>query len=620
MEQAKRLTTVEIVERLARYDGPPEQFLHTLLSVQCRLSAAMAGAILRVDQEGKVNVLAANPPMQKDAPTPVWLSKAAELSGNVVDNGRTIVIPLPRSDEMYGQPVNQHMVVVPLRGGSGVRGVAAFLIEATDPQHVLNTRERLELSVGLLSLYEMRLTLQRRQSDMGRMRDAMETLAAVNSHNKFQAAAMAAVNEIASRWNCDRVSLGVLKGRYVHLKALSHTEKFSRRMELVQSVESVMEECLDQDLEVFYPSPPTATFVSRAAAKHGKKHGSEAILSVPLRSEGEVLAVITLERSDAVPFTQEQVESLRLTAEMITPRLLKLHDTDRWFGARAAATARKGLGVLVGPRHTWAKIAAVAVLGAIIFLAFARGTHYAEAPFVLQAQQRRAVHALVRGELESLKVQPGQTVQKGQLLALLDHAELEDELEGLGFKRRTYLNQADTSLSQGKTAEWKSALDEAAKVAAEIELIKKKITDSQIRSPIDGTVIRAVEEDQLTKTFKPGEVLFEVAPLENLRAELSLPEDLRHELRVGQKGEIQFTGRPDEQVPVTVERISPMAQGDEKENVYKVRVSLPDDFREGHRWVDPGMEGLGRIELGERRYVYIWTRPVVNWVRMKLWW
>jgi hypothetical protein len=31
------------------------------------------------------------------------------------------------------------------------------------------------------------------------------------------------------------------------------------------------------------------------------------------------------------------------------------------------------------------------------------------------------------------------------------------------------------------------------------------------------------------------------------------------------------------------------------------------------------MEGVAKIDLGRRSYAWIWTRRIVNWVRMKLW-
>jgi hypothetical protein len=32
-----------------------------------------------------------------------------------------------------------------------------------------------------------------------------------------------------------------------------------------------------------------------------------------------------------------------------------------------------------------------------------------------------------------------------------------------------------------------------------------------------------------------------------------------------------------------------------------------------------GMEGIAKVDVGPRRYIWIWTRPIVNWVRMRLW-
>ncbi len=78
-----------------------------------------------------------------------------------------------------------------------------------------------------------------------RLQQAMETLSAVNRHRRFTGSAMAFCNEAAAQWQCERVSLGFLRGRYVHLAAMSHTESFSRKMKVVQDIESVMEECLD---------------------------------------------------------------------------------------------------------------------------------------------------------------------------------------------------------------------------------------------------------------------------------------------------------------------------------------------------------------------------------------
>ena len=405
-----RPTMVEMIERLSRYDGPPEQFLVNLLAVQCHLAVADGGAILRINADQGVEILAVYPQPAPGSTAPVWLAQSAESTAGVVAGGKTAIKPLHGPDDLYGQPAARHVILVPLRGGSGVLGMASFVVATGDPAVLSATQQRLELTVSLLSLYEMRLTLQQRQGDLRRLRLAMEATAAVNEQDRFKGAAMAMCNEAASRWHCDRVSLGFLKGRYVHLKAMSHTEKFSRKMKLVQDIEAAMEEALDQDVEVLCPAPQGATFVNRATKELSRQHGPTSILSLPLRRDQEVAAVLILERVAEEPFAFDEVESLRLACDLCTPRLVNLHKQDRWVGARAAAAARSGLAALLGPKHTWIKVAGIAICALILFLVFAKGSFRAEASFVLESTTQQVVPAPFEGYLKRVYVLPGDTV------------------------------------------------------------------------------------------------------------------------------------------------------------------------------------------------------------------
>jgi len=122
-------------------------------------------------------------------------------------------------------------------------------------------------------------------------------------------------------------------------------------------------------------------------------------------------------------------------------------------------------------------------------------------------------------------------------------------------------------------------------------------------------------------------VLFRVAPLADLRAELSVEEDqiadvleaLARAENQGRrlKGELSTVSHPDKRIEFVVERINPVAEVVENRNVFKVRVRLVNV--EGEQWLRPGMEGVARISIDRRRYAWIWTRKLINWVRMELW-
>ncbi len=631
-------TAAELVEKLSQFDGSSGQFFWNLLAVQCFLGRADSGAILRSRQDEGLDILAAYPQLPESPAeggpdqgrrAPAWLNESASFVREAISTDATIVKPLPAEggydhgrrcrpapDGDRGEAGRSYVLFVPLKMAEIGQAVEAFVIRASDRSTVETCREQLELTANLLGISERRLVLQRRQGDLRRLQKAMETLSAINRQNRFTSTAMALCNEVASRWRCERVSIGFLKGRYVQLKAMSHTEDFSRKMKIVQDIESAMEECLDQDCEVLYPASPEATHISRAAGELSKRHGPLAVLSLPLRQDGEVRAVLTIERPSGESFGLEEVEAIRLTCELCTPRLLNLYEHDRWIGARVVAKARSALAALVGPKHTWTKILAILFLVVILFLVFGKGQFRAEAPFVLEATYQQVVCASFDGYIKSVNVEVGDTVEGGQTtLAELDTAELRLRLAAAKAERAGYLKQVAAAMRDGEIAQAQIAQADADKTEAQIELLNYLIEQGKIISPISGTVVKGDLKRQIGAPVKKGDVLFEVTPLESLRAELLVPEDQIFDIAVDQAGYLATVSYPGKRIKFVVERVNPMAEVVNDRNVFKVRVRL----LERRSWMRPGMEGVAKISIGERPYIWIWTRRIVNWLRMKFW-
>lgn len=617
--QPEAITTAELIEQVTRFDGPPEQFLDFLLRTQCNLADADAGAILRRAQADQPpTIVAMHPALQSGAQAPAWLAEARRLAGELVDDPQTRIQPLAGGDQFYGQEDQRYLVVLGLRAAQGVRGCAAYLIDTADTAHAQRAADRLEMSSVLLSVYEMRLAMEQRSFDVERLRQAEQILSTLNEHDRFKGAAMAVCNDIAARFSCERVSLGFSQGRYIKLAAISHTEKFTRKMTMVQDVEAAMEECADQDIELIHPRAEEATYVDRATARLSEQQGPSAIVSLPLRRKREVAGVLTLERRVDAPWQLGEVETLRLAGDLVTARLCELREHDRWFGARFAAWLRRGLAALVGPRHTWAKVLVIAIVAAIAFLTFARGTDKVEASFVIEPVQRYRLAAPYNSYIEQVFVEPDDEVQGGQtVLAKLDTDLLEQELAAARAEMATFLKQADTAMRDGKTVDAQIAQAEADRVAAQITLLEYQIERATIRSPIDGVVIAGDLTQQLEAPVSQGDVLFEVAPLESLRAEMLVPEDRINDLQSDQplQGMLAVAAAPGDYVRFEVERINPVAELIDQRNVFRVRIRLLEE-RAGLR---PGMEGIAKTHVGRRSYLYLWTRELIDWIRMKLW-
>lgn len=601
---------VELIERLKQSDNNPAQFLEDLLAIQCHLGLADSGAILRLNQEKNVDVLALYPRLEKGGSTPKWLKDSVGFAREAFQSDKVLVKALDGSSQ------SRHIVTVPI-SITNVNRVVATLVVITDSKTALESiSQKLQLSIAILSRSWMGNGQKNWQENSRRLQQAMETLSAINRQNRFTSTAMALCNEVASQWQCERVSIGFLKGRYVRLEAMSHTEHFVRKMKLVQDIEATMEECLDQDCEILYPPSQEANYISRTAAELSRQHGPLAILSVPIRRDGEVRAVIALERPAAKPFGLEEVEIIRLACELCTARLLSLHEHDRWIGARAATKARSVLANAVGPKHTWKKAIVVLVLGAILFLIFAKGQYRAKAPFIIEATYQQIIPAPFDGYIKNIEVEIGDMVEGSKsILGGLDTAELRLQLAAAKAEKAGYLKQVSAAMRDSETAQAQIAQADADKSQAQIELLEYKIRQANLISPIDGIVIKGDLKRQIGAPVKTGDVLFEITPIESLRAELLVPEDEIIDISVGLEGHLATVSYPAQRIKFVVERINPMAEVVNDRNVFKVRVQL----LETRQWMRPGMEGVAKVSIGKRRYIWIWTRKVVNWLRMKLW-
>jgi multidrug resistance efflux pump len=267
------------------------------------------------------------------------------------------------------------------------------------------------------------------------------------------------------------------------------------------------------------------------------------------------------------------------------------------------------------------------IAAAIIFLIFAKGEYRAEAPFVLEPVEKQVVPAPFDGYISKVYVEPDNVVSAGAVLAELDTVEMELQLAASQAELAGYIKQADAARRDGKTVEDQMAQAQAAKVRATIELYEYQVSQAKVRSSMAGRVIKGDLKQQIGAPVKKGDILFEVAPVERLRAVLSMPEDLIADVKEAVlkaegenakvKGELATAAHPDRRIPFEVERINPVAEVVNQRNVFKVRVRLTDET--SCALLQSGMEGTGKIDIETKPYAWIWSRRLVNWIRMKLW-
>ena len=273
-------------------------------------------------------------------------------------------------------------------------------------------------------------------------------------------------------------------------------------------------------------------------------------------------------------------------------------------------------GWLLGTRHTVAKLAALLCLAAAAYLSVAKGEYRVDAVFVAQPVEQRVVAAPFDGFVLAAGVKPGEMIREGEtLLAELETSELRSLLAMRRAEQRSHEKDALLARRDNKLAEAQVAEAKVEQAEAECRLLEEKINQAKIYSPLTGVALSGDWTKKIGAPVKQGEPLFEVAPLENMEADLYVAEEDISDVTVGQEGELAAAGRPEVKIRFRVVRITPMAELVKQKNVFRVQVKLADQ----PDWLRPGIEGVAKIDVDERLLVDIWTRRAVNWLRMKLW-
>jgi biotin carboxyl carrier protein/GAF domain-containing protein len=467
----------------------------------------------------------------------------------------------------------------------------------------------------LPSEYERSVREQHLQSQLDAVSCALETVATINATRQFIPAAMALVNEVARRFKASRVSLGWVDGYYAKVIAMNGTDRIERKVEVIQRLEAAMEECRDQEEELLYPRADQSDLVSRGHEAYAQESHVAALLSVPLRFEGAVCAVLTLEREQG-QFTLDEAQGLRVIADQVAPVLYDLQQDSRWFGRRWADAGRALFANALGPRHTWLKVGAL--LGAA-FLAFALCVPYGyrtKANFIVEPDRLALLPVPFNGFIESVAHRPGDLVAQGEVLFAMDDGELRVERARAEADVRRYTAEAELAEARNERAEYRVARELAGQAEARLQLANYRYNRAQVKAPFTGIVVEGDLRERIGAPVDQGEVLMKFSQLDGLFLEIELEERDIDLLDGSQRGQVAFASRPEVKFPIEIERIEPSAQAGQGKNFFVIRAHLEGTEAD---WLRPGMTGVARLDAGKRTLAWRATHRLVDFLRMFFW-
>ena len=549
------------------------------------------------DAAGKVKVAAA-------LRQPQWAEQAQAANGRFCDamseNASVLVFGI--------------MHQMPNKAGAIVVLAAAANVPAAKKEPLL---DRLAVVAAQAPIYQLEFVLRQARQDVARFATILDLLAVLKGHDRFMSAAMALTNELASRLHADRVSIGWLRKGYIHVQAISHVEKFERKMDAVQLLEGAMEEALEQDCEIVWPAPDDLPAVSRDHQRYVEAQSLGHIFSIPLRdADQKPVAVITIERK-AMAFEDETLEWMRVCADQTASLLIPLEERDVWFGKRWWRGFRKKAGKLIGVEHTGAKLLAIVGVAALAFLLFGRWPHRIKADFSLRAEDAVILPAPFDGYLASVLTEKGDVVEAGTVLALLDIRELLIEKTAAAADFDRYTREAEKARAERDLAGMRMAEALGRQAAARLALVQHRLQQAEIKSPIAGAVLEGDLWERVGAPLRQGDLLFKVARLTSLTVDAEVNESDIDFVRAGAPVRLVFASRPAHGYAATIERIDPMAQSLDGNNVFLARCVIDDAIES---WWRPGMSGVARIDAGHRTPIWLLTRRTLDYLRLRWGW
>ncbi len=590
----------------------PAKYAQSWLNLQCSL---IDGAVKGVVVMGEPDI----GPYTPTAFWPVGISSGANLASiaeQALSDRRGIVQLHADEQAAAGTMAASGNMGYPLIFDGHLHGVVAIEIANCNEASLQAAMRMLQWGGSWLELLVRRQQGESDQAVRERLMTVLDLIAITLDQHSFQAAVSALTTELAQRLHCDRVTLGIAKWQKIKVVAVSHSAKFEKKMNLIDSIGLAMEEAMDQKTPIVFPPPADKDiFVTRDHAQLSRLHGNDHILSTPFLRASGFRGVLTYERPRGGEFQANEIELCESVASILGAILEERHLNDRPAYRKVWEYGLDQLRKVLGPRHLGRKLALIMLAAIFVFFEYATDEYRVTADSKLEGSVRRVIATPFPGFLATVNARAGDVVSAGDVLATLDESDTSLERMKWSSQREQYTRQYREAMAGHQRAEARILQAQIRQAEAQLALTDQQLARKLIIAPFDGVIVKGELYESLGASLQKGEVLFEITPLDAYRVILQVDERDVAEIATGQRGELVLSSITNQRFSFSVGTITPITTADEGSNFFRIEALL-DDASDRLR---PGMEGIAKIAIGERKVLWIWTHRLVDWVRLFFW-
>jgi len=505
------------------------------------------------------------------------------------------------------------------KGPNSLRGVVALEVRGLEASLAPYAMRMLQWGLAGLLLALQRADGSDKMPAESALHSILDCVAVVLENQGFQKASMLLVTHLASMLDCRRVALSFVKAHHYQLIALSHSIAFSEKTQLSRALEATMAEAGEMGRCLVYPPlKDSGEYLLYPAHENlAGSFGGHTICTVPISDGEKILGALVLERAGEQPFTEETVYLCETVGTMAGLILGLKRDNERGLTKRALLQLQKLLAKTFGFGYLVWKFNGLLLLAMVAFFSVAEGMFRVTAEAYLEGIVQQAVVASMDGFVVKAPFRHGDIVKAKALLFKLDDTDLQFEQTKWYNQQQQYMSKYRKALANHERAETRVLKAQLAQTETQLFLVKTQLARTVGRAPFDGIVVSGDLSQSLGAPVKRGDVLFEVAPLNNYRLILEVDERDITEVQEQQTGNLVLTSLAAKVLPFRVVKITPVSDTKEGRNYFRVEANLA--MAKAPALLRPGMKGIAKVAVGQRSLLWIWTRELVNWWRVWLW-
>ncbi len=420
------------------------------------------------------------------------------------------------------------------------------------------------------------------------MSDVVSLTTELDRAENLQSAALIAVNQLKKLSHAQQVAFAVsTRKKLPKLLAISDLETVDHSLDATRSTtQACGQSMLLKDI-IVYPDRRVEANAADALPleQYCKTNGFDACISLPvINGEEKVVGAILLAVAPKQVNEEGFIQYLSQLSQKIASHLELVLQANQTLKDHAVGIFRKKLNGKTGR-------IVLAIAATICAALLVPWPYKVNCDCEIQPVLRRFIAAPHDGVLDQNLVDNGDVVEKEQVVAHLDGRQLRIELAGLEAELKGTAKRRSAAMANNQIADAQIAMSEMNKVRSEIELVKDKLKNLDIRSPIDGIVVAGDLEKVEGAPVEMGQTLFEVGPLDRMLAEIAIPEREIPYVKPGMSIQIKLNAYPFKTWYGTVAKIHAKSEVKNQDSVFIAEVELDNDELN----LKPGMKGHAKV-------------------------